>query len=245
MGRPRKIKEENIEIEEKVVDKEVEIEKENTKIPSFEDLMTPENMMKMFAVFKQMESMQQQVTNDNKEEKVEHISEKKQDSKYERFTKARLMKIKDEEVVVRSVVDNVSFTSPMTKIKYRSRKKGAVQPLPISEILAMDNTSTRFLFTPWVVVEDERVIEAFGLGRIYELISKVEDISQLINFSKEEIESIFNELPKHYQNSFKNEIFRKVRTRELNDLKIIDILSQVLHIDLNNIESEEELIKRK
>jgi hypothetical protein len=109
----------------------------------------------------------------------------------------------------------------------------------------MDNTSTRFLFTPWVVVEDERVIEAFGLGRIYELISKVEDISQLINFSKEEIESIFNELPKHYQNSFKNEIFRKVRTRELNDLKIIDILSQVLHIDLNNIESEEELIKRK
>jgi uncharacterized hydantoinase/oxoprolinase family protein len=76
------------------------------------------------------------------------------------------------------------------------------------------------------------------------LISKIEDISQLIKLSKQDIKDIFNELPNNYLNNFKNEIFRKVRTRELNDLKTIDILSEILHMDLKDIETEDELNKR-
>ncbi|MDP4146627.1 MAG: hypothetical protein Q8936_19485 [Bacillota bacterium] len=240
MARPRKIKEENIEnvIEEK--------QETNVSVNNSNDLFTPENMAKMFAMFEQFSEMKKQKDN-NEQIKQDKITkeEKKETKKYERFSKSMLMQIRDEMVTVRSVVNNVNFSSPISKITYRWKEKGAVQILPISEILAMDNHSSRFLFTPWLIVEDDRVIDALGLARTYELVSKVEDISQLIKLSEREIEDIFNELPKNYQNNFKNEIFRKVRIRELNDLKTIDILSKVLHMDLKDIETEEEMNKRK
>lgn len=227
-GRQKKIIEETIDnkVEESTV--------KDTKASTFEEFMTPENMMKMFAMFKQMESMQQQTT---EQEKVIKVEEKVGKSKrYEHYTKSMLMNIRDEMVNVRSVVDNVCFTSPMTKISYRWKEKGAIQLLPISEVLAMDNQSSRFLYTPWLVIEDERVIDALGLGRTYELVKKVEDVNQLIKLNKEEIKSIFDELPKNYKHNFKNEIFRKVATRELNDLKTIDILSEVLNINLKDVD---------
>jgi hypothetical protein len=232
-GRPRKNKEENIE---NTMEETQEINKNSN------DLFTPENMAKMFAMFEQFTEMKKQKEQVLKKENIDQ--EKKEVNKYEHFSKSMLMKIRDEMVTVRSVVDNVNFSSPMTKITYRWKEKGSVQILPISEILSMDNHSSRFLFTPWLVVEDDRVIEALGLRRTYELISKIEDISQLIKLSKQDIKDIFNELPNNYLNNFKNEIFRKVRTRELNDLKTIDILSEILHMDLKDIETEDELNKR-
>jgi hypothetical protein len=233
MARPKKIIEENIE------------EKQETN-QSSNDLFTPENMAKMFAMFEQFTEMKNQKENIQQINETKNASEEKKEiNKYEHFSKSMLMKIRDEMVTVRSVVDNVNFSSPMSKITYRWKQKGAVQILPISEILAMDNHSSRFLFTPWLVVEDDRVVDALGLVRTYELVSKVEDISQLIKLDKKEIEDIFNELPKNYQNNFKNEIFRKVRIRELNDLKTIDILSEVLHMDLKDIETEDEINKRR
>lgn len=230
VGRPRKTEQKTEET------KEIKQEQVNNQ----NNLFTPEVMAQMFAMFEQFTEMKEQKK--NKEQIKETVHKENLETKpYERFSKSMLMKIRDEMVVVRSVVDNVSFTSPMTKIVYRWKQKGAVQMLPISEVLAMDNHSTRFLFTPWLVVEDDRVIDALGLSRTYDLVSKVEDISQLVHLSKEEIQDIFNELPKNYLNNFKNEIFRKVRTRELNDLKTIDILGELLHIDLKDIETEEEI----
>lgn len=107
MGRPKKIKDEDMEIKK-------ENNAEQDKATTFDDFMTPENMMKMFAMFKQMETMQQE----SQEKKSEIVkNEQKEDDQYKPFTKSMLMKIKNEEVTVRSVVENVSFTSPMTKIK--------------------------------------------------------------------------------------------------------------------------------
>jgi hypothetical protein len=220
-GRPKKIEQ---KIEQVVEEKEV---KQNTS--NFEEFITPENMMKMFAMFKQMESMQQDASKEaDKDKKIN----KKLDNK---FSKADLAKIGDEVVIVKSAVDNVTFTSPKTKIEYNWSVKGDVEPLPVSEILAMEGTSKRFLHTPWLVIEDDRVIQALGLKRIYDLIKKVEDIEELVKLSKDDIKSIFEELPPQYKNNFKNEIYRKVKSRELNNLTTIDDLSDILKINLKDI----------
>lgn len=223
-GRPRKTetKNENKEVEIK------EVKDTSKQSVSFEEMMTPENIMKMFTMFKQMENMQQETV---KETKV--IKEKQEYPK--KFTKAMLAKISDETVIVRSTTDNVTFISPKTKIEYNWLTKGDVEPLPIVEILAMENASKRFLHTPWLVVEDERVIDALDLKRTYDLIKKVENVDELIKLSKDEISKIFNELPSQYKNNFRNEIFKKVKSRELNNLSTIDSLSEILHIDLKNI----------
>jgi hypothetical protein len=219
-GRPRKT--EN-KINEEIVEKQQENNNTN-------DMFSPENMAKMFAMFKQFQTMEEQ-QNITKQETIKDNSK----TKSTKFSKAMLAKISDEMVVVKSAVDNVTFISPKTKIEYNWLAKGDVEPLPVSEILAMESASKRFLHTPWLVVEDERVIDALGLKRTYDLIKKVEDVDELITLNKDDISKIFNELPNQYKNNFRNEIFKKVKTRELNNLSTIDDLSEILHIDLKSI----------
>ena len=221
---------ENIKIEKKTDTTKKSVSNAKQEQNNTNDMFSPENMAKMFAMFKQFENMEQM----QKLEKQETI--KKEDmSKNEKFTKVMLTKIGDEIITVRSAVDNVSFISPKTKVEYSWLAKGDVEPLTINEILAMENKSKRFLHTPWLIIEDDRVVQALNLQRTYDLIEKVENVDELITLSKDEITKIFNELPSKYKNNFRNEIYRKIKTRELNNLSTIDDLSEILHIDLNTI----------
>lgn len=228
-GRPKKINtEESKEINMNVITKEVNKDEVNQESSNSNDLFSPENMAKMFAMFKQFENM------NSKEEAKTQTLEKTTEQKT-KFSKVMLSKISDEIITVRSVIDNVNFLSPKTQTRYKWLQKGDVEPLTVAEILAMENVSRRFLHTPWLVVEDERIIQALDLQRTYDLIKKVEDINELIKLNKSEIETIFNELPPQYQNNFRNEIYKKVKTRELNNLSTIDNLGEILKIDLKNI----------
>lgn len=225
-GRPKKVNNEE-KVESTIKEKEVKMENKTES----NDMFTPENMAKMFAVFEQF----QQMKNSNQASEEKNVIKDKKVNNNSKFTKAMLANINDEVVVVKSAVDNVTFLSPKTKIEYNWLTKGDVEPLPISEIIAMENASKRFLHTPWLVVEDDRVIEALGLKRTYDLIKQVENVDELITLNKDDISRIFNELPSQYKNNFRNEIFKKVKTRELNNLSTIDDLSEILHIDLKNI----------
>jgi len=209
---------------EKENKKEIKIEENSNS----NDMFSPENMSKMFAMFQQFQAIS------NVEQKTNTVASK-EDISEPRFTSIQLGKISDELVMVKSTVDNIGFTSPKTNITYTWGNKGSVEPMTVSEILAMENVSTRFLHTPWLVVEDKRIIEALNLQRTYDLIKQVEDVNELVKLNKNEISRIFEELPKQYQNNFRNEIYRKVKTRELNNLSTIDDLGEILHIDLRNI----------
>lgn len=217
----------------KKTDNEVkEIKKEKkTPIKKTEDndFFNPENMAKMYAIFKQFQQMEQEG-----QVKQEEIKEEKKYKKSDKFTKVMLTKIGDETVTVKSAVDNVIFKSPKTQMKYTWISKGNVEVLTISEILAMENTSERFLHTPWLIIEDERVVQALGLEKLYSAIEKVEDIESLINMSSDEIRNIFESLPNNYKSNFRDEVYMKVKNKELRDIVIIDTLSDILGIKLRD-----------
>lgn len=202
--------------------KEVKTEK---KVESNNELFTPENMAKMFAMFKQFEQMEQ------KDDNVESSPTNKTELS-NKFNKVMLTKIEDEVVTVKSAINNVIFVSPKTQIKYKWNQKGDVEVLSIKEILAMENKSKRFLHTPWLIVDDERVIEALELKDLYNKIIKVENIDSLIELSSNEIREIFVSLPDNYKNNFRNEIYMKVKTNELRDVVVINTLSDILGINL-------------
>ena len=210
---------------DKVIEDKVESEVVNTPqtqaIPF--DMAT---MQQMFAMFQQMQQAQNTVV----EEKKEDL---KQGSKSTKFTKTMLANIGEETITVRSAIDSVVFLSPKTSIKYKWLNIGDVEAMKISEVLTMESSSLRFLHTPWLIVEDDRVTEALGLTKMYDDISKVEDVEKLITMNKEEIEGVFNRLPKEYKDNFKNDIILKVASRELSDLNVIDTLKSILNIELN------------
>ena len=214
----------------KVEEKPVE---QNNELTVDELRQMMQQMMATMNMFMQQQVVQQQ------QPKVEEVVEKevkpKKQTKKTKWTKADLIEIENERIPVKSVIDNVGYTSKRTNIKYKWSNKGDIELMTVSEILGMETRSQRFLHTPWLVIEDERVVQALRLTELYDLIDKVDDVNKLLELSTDEIDRIFNKLPKEYKDNFKDEIYVKVKTRELKDLEIIDALSKILDIDLRNI----------
>lgn len=194
--------------------------------------MTMEQMQQMMMSMMQIVSNIQQQT--QSEVKVSNVKEvKKTETKEKkRWTKSDLSAIEDEKIAVRSVINNVGFISRKTGIQYSWAEKGDVETMTVKDILAMETRSKRYLRTPWLVIGDERLIEALRLGELYGLIEKVSDVDNLIDLGIEEIRRVFEKLPNEYKKSFRNEIYVKVKTHELKDVTIISALSEILDIDL-------------
>lgn len=150
----------------------------------------------------------------------------------DKFTKSMLSEIENEKISVRSSIKSVVFSSPKSNITYIWDEKGDVETMTVKDVLAMERKSRLFLHTPWLIVEDERVVEALGLESVYKLVEKVEDFEELIQLDTTEIRDIFGKLPKEYKKSFINEIYTKVKTGELNNLTLIRELEQILKIEL-------------
>ncbi len=179
----------------------------------------------------QMKMMQEQMKmmEVKKEEKVETAQEVV--NKNEKWNKAKLMKIKDEVVEVRSCFDGVvGYTSPKTRTAYKWIEKGDIEVLTIEEILAM-NTKNIFFQTPLLIVEDDRIVEALGLKNIYEAVQKIENIDELIEMDLEDIEDIIGRLSNDHRNNLRDEIAKKIKNAEIRDYVVVQALKRILNIE--------------
>lgn len=145
-----------------------------------------------------------------------------------KVTKATLFQDRNRQVIVRSCVDGrVIYKSKRSGMTWKWLEKGAYEVLTVEELLNMESQSHKFLHSPWLMVDDEDIIEAFNLAELYNLVAKVEDIDSFINMSLDEQKQIYNKLPKASQNQVYNHICFKVdsgeidsraKVRELEDL---------------------------
>ena len=176
-------------------------------------MMTPE-MMAMFMKF--METQKQEV----KPMKV----------KEEKWTKASLYNIKNEMVEVRNVLDGkVVYVSPKTKLKYKWLEKGDVEILSVEEILAMDSKKI-FLRTPVLVIDDERVIEGLGLGKIYRDIELIENTEKLEELDIDELKEFVEGLSDECKNNLRDEMNKKINNYEIRDYMVVDTLKGLLDL---------------
>ena len=146
----------------------------------------------------------------------------------QKVTKATLFQDRNRQVIVRSCVDGrVIYKSKRSGMTWKWLEKGAYEVLTVEELLNMESQSHKFLHSPWLMVDDEDIIEAFNLAELYDLVAKVEDIDSFINMSLDEQKQIYNKLPKASQNQVYNHICFKVdsgeidsraKVRELEDL---------------------------
>ena len=179
----------------------------------------------------QMKLMQEQMKmmEVRKEEKVETTQEVI--NKNEKWNKAKLMKIKDEIVEVRSCFDGVvGYTSPKTRTTYKWIEKGDIEVLTIEEILAM-NTKSIFFQTPLLIVEDSRIVEALGLKNIYEAVEKIENVDELIEMDLEDIEDIIGRLSNDHKINLRDEVAKKIKNAEIRDYVVIQALKRILNIE--------------
>lgn len=197
--------------------KETETKSKDVSELTIENI-SPALMEQMFKIFQQMQSINN----------TETVSDEVIDEKPKKITKSYLRKIKDKEIVVKSVAGVVSFKSPKTNILYKWTEIGDEEVLTVDEILTMDSTSRRFLNTPWLVIDDKEVIEGLGLSNLYETIEKVEDVDNLLSLEIDEIEEVINKAPYEYKKTLAGVIFEKVNNKELRDMVVIKELERIL-----------------
>ena len=134
----------------------------------------------------------------------------------QKVTKATLFQDRNRQVIVRSCVDGrVIYKSKRSGMTWKWLEKGAYEVLTVEELLNMESQSHKFLHSPWLMVDDEDIIEAFNLAELYNLVAKVEDIDSFINMSLDEQKQIYNKLPKASQNQVYNHICFKVDSGEI------------------------------
>lgn len=148
-------------------------------------------------------------------------------------TKASLYQQRTREIPVRSFINGrVIYKSKKTGVTYKWLEKGSYEILTIEELLNMESQSQKFLHSPWLMVDDEEVIEAFNLQELYELVTKVEDIDSFINMSLGEQKVIYNKLPKTLQNQVYNHIYNKVESGEIDSKSKIRELEELVQMEL-------------
>ena len=148
-------------------------------------------------------------------------------------TKASLYQDRTREIPVRSCINGrVIYKSKKTGVTYKWLEKGTYEILTIDELLNMESQSQKFLHSPWLMVDDEEVIEAFNLQELYDLVAKVEDIDSFIYMSLGEQQKIYNKLPKTLQNQVYNHIYNKVETGEIDSKSKIRELEELVQMEL-------------
>lgn len=150
-----------------------------------------------------------------------------------KVTKATLFQDRNRQVIVRSCVDGrVIYKSKRSGMTWKWLEKGAYEVLTVEELLNMESQSHKFLHSPWLMVDDEDIIEAFNLAELYNLVAKVEDIDSFINMSLDEQKQIYNKLPKASQNQVYNHICFKVDSGEIDSRAKIRQLEELVGMEL-------------
>lgn len=175
--------------------------------------MTPE-MMQQFMIFMQQSQAKVQ---------EEVVTEKP------KLNKAYLSKIRDREVVVRSVSSGiVGFDSKKTSVFYTWLNYGDTEILSVGEIIEMESRSKLFLHTPWLVVEDDEVNEALGLVECKENVEKFEDFESFLELPIDEIRVLLKSVNREYLRTISGKVQQAINDGVLTDFRKIRELEKII-----------------
>lgn len=186
--------------------------------------ITPE----MFAQFQAFMAMQQGMKPQSQTTEVEEVKDRPAT-----LDKRWLKTVRDREVRVTSCYGRVIYKSKKTGEVFKWLETGDDQYFTVQDILDMDNQSHKFLRTPWLLIDDEEVVEAMGLKKMYSYINRLEDIDGFLSSSLDEIEEVCQNLSKGYKNNLARIVNQKVEDKELRDLVVIRKLQELLDKDFD------------
>ncbi len=142
----------------------------------------------------------------------------------------------DEEIAVRSVVfGGLTWKSQRSGAYYRWNEIGETLYIPFNELITMNNTSHDFLFTPFVIFQDERVVNYFRLNSVYEKIACVNNLENL--FDEGNLDEIGSALRNIVNTGMRDIAISKIRTlrgeHKLTNIDVIRLIEKILCFDMD------------
>lgn len=170
--------------------------------------------------------------NEQEESKSKEEVEKKKVKETKKIGKVNLKDLMEVEVEVERVLDGIGdivYVDKNTGCEYTWTEKGATEYMTVEVLRRMNNKSSLFLKSPWLkIVDNDDVVEALGLTKLYKNLSLVEDVNTIIELEDFEITNLIKELPNEYKNILSTNVLSKILSGELNNINEIRRLERLL-----------------
>lgn len=127
---------------------------------------------------------------------------------------------------------NLIYVSRKTGLQTVWSNYGDVEYVDFAELLTMKASQPKFLNEPWLFVEDEEVVNQLGLKEVYKNIIPVHEVNDFFNLTVDEAKNIIPKLPKGTKELIGDKARKGVQDGSLNNLQLIRLLEQDLHLDL-------------
>lgn len=123
----------------------------------------------------------------------------------------------------------VGYQCKLNNVFLTWEEYGDEHMMTIEEINMMDKM---FLNEPWLIVDDEEFMEAYGYSDLYGLIFELEDIEEFYKQSNFIIENKISKLPNGLRRSFLNRTVLALTTGQINNLDVVRFLKDKYNIDI-------------
>lgn len=175
-----------------------------------------------------VEDIQEEVV-EKVEVKAEPIIEKKTTEERKKSVNIDL----HEMIPVRSVTKGgLSYKSPKTGLLVRWNDYGSEEYLEFGEIMTMKSSKPKFLTEPYIVIDDEQVVEKLGLKELYANLEAVGNIETLFRDDVKTMEDKIAKMPKGIKKLAGDKSREMIQNGELYDIRKIKLLESKLNIDL-------------
>lgn len=203
------------------VKEEVKVESVDVQVQLQEQLL---------AMQKQMEEMQKALLAKDAE-----VKEAKNEVK-EVQKKAREID-RHKRVAVRSVTQGgLTYISKTTGLSTTWSNFGDEQWIEVEELIRMKSSSPVFLTNPWIVIDDEEIVEYLGLKSIYDKIISVDELDRFFSKPVADIEATLKTAPKGTKQLVATKARKLVESGELDSNRVIKALEKALEIDLSMVQ---------
>lgn len=142
-------------------------------------------------------------------------------------------KVEDHELVtVRSLTEGDLVYKTRDGIAIVWEGAGSVQELPMKELRFMRNAHSSFLTRGYLIIEDKEAVKELHLETLYERVGKIESLENVLELKADELEKALENLPKGLLKSLGDLAAKKVKKKELMDLRKIEAIQKATNVDL-------------
>lgn len=112
---------------------------------------------------------------------------------------------------------------------------GDVTDIEYGDLLAMKASKSKFIFAPWIIIEDEDAVKALKLESLYETFAEYEDVEAFLEQSPAKIRAKLADAPIGFKDAISKTAANKIREGTLDSIGTIKAIDDILHKNLTTL----------
>lgn len=112
---------------------------------------------------------------------------------------------------------------------------GDVTEVEYGDLLAMKAAKSKFIYNPWIIIEDQEAIEALKLTSLYDTFKPYIDVEAFLEKSPAEVRSGLQNAPAGFRDTIAKTAAQMIRDGSMDSIGIIKAIDDVLHKNLSTL----------